>query len=90
MLGDSSVLVPKVGYAEFLPKWKMVFGTSLNLDGVERDVQAARAEFQQRIDGLVTIMLVSALILLGLIALVAVFMRQRPAQPAAADQAQPG
>jgi len=74
VLGDSSVLVPKVGYAEFLPKWKMVFGTSLNLDGVERDVQAARAEFQQRIDGLVTIMLVSALILLGLIALVAVFM----------------
>lgn len=35
---DSSVLVPKVGYAEYLPKWKLAFGTSVNLDGVERDV----------------------------------------------------
>jgi len=74
VLGDSSVLVPKVGYAEFLPKWNMVFGTSLNLDGVERDVQAARAEFQERIDGLVAIMLVSAFALLALMALLAVFM----------------
>ncbi|MCQ4051569.1 methyl-accepting chemotaxis protein, partial [Klebsiella pneumoniae] len=48
--------------------------TSLNLDGVERDVQAARAEFQERIDGLVAIMLVSAFALLALMALLAVFM----------------
>ena len=45
VLGDSEVLVPKVGYSYHLPKWKMVFGTSVDLDGVERDVQAARAQF---------------------------------------------
>ncbi|MBE7376607.1 cache domain-containing protein [Pseudomonas sp. AL-54] len=81
VLGDSSELVAKVGYAEFLPKWKMVFGTSLNLDGVERDVQAIREEFQGRIDGLIAIMLGSALALLVLIALTAVFMSNALLRP---------
>lgn len=70
VLGGSTELVPKVGYAEHLPKWKLVFGTSLNLDGVERDVQVARAEFQQRIDDLLLIMVGSAL---GLLVLIAIF-----------------
>ena len=71
---DSKAVVPKIGYADYLPKWKLVFGTSLNLDGVERDVQAARAEFQQRIDALVGIMLGSAAALLALVAILAVFV----------------
>ncbi|MCW3150092.1 methyl-accepting chemotaxis protein [Stutzerimonas stutzeri] len=81
VLGSSSTLVPKVGYAEYLPKWKMVFGTSLNLDGVERDVEAARAEFQQRIDVLVTIMLGSAAALLVLMAILAIFMSNAVLRP---------
>ncbi len=81
VLGDSSELVAKVGYAEFLPKWKMVFGTSLNLDGVERDVQAIREEFQGRIDSLIAIMLGSALALLVLIALAAGLMSNALLRP---------
>src|SRR3546814_10381462 len=53
----SNALVPKVGYAEYLPKWNLVFGTSLNLDDVERDVGEARAAFQARIDSLTLLML---------------------------------
>src|SRR3546814_3971057 len=64
----SNALVPKVGYAEYLPKWNLVFGTSLNLDDVERDVGEARAAFQARIDSLTLIMLGSALLLLILVA----------------------
>ncbi|WP_019341137.1 methyl-accepting chemotaxis protein [Stutzerimonas stutzeri] len=71
VLGSSTTLVPKIGYAEYLPKWNMVFGTSLNLDGVERDVQAARAAFQDDINELLVIMVGSALGLLVLIALLA-------------------
>lgn len=73
MPGNKAV-VPKIGYAEYLPKWKLAFGTSLNLDGVERDVQAARQVFQQRIDRLMAIMLGSAALLLVLGAGLAVFM----------------
>ena len=74
VLGADKVIVPKVGYSLHLPKWDMVFGTALNLDGVERDVQAARAEFQERIDALVTIMLGSAVALLVLMGLLAMVM----------------
>ncbi|PAU64198.1 chemotaxis protein [Pseudomonas indica] len=67
----SDTLVPKIGYAEYLPKWNLVIGTSLNLDGVERDVQSAREAFQERIDHLLLIMMGSALALLALIAVTA-------------------
>ena len=80
-LAASSTLVPKVGYAEYLPKWKLAFGTSLNLDDVERDVEEAHAEFQQRIDVLVTIMLGSAAALLVLMAILAVFMSNAVLRP---------
>nr|WP_024307464.1 methyl-accepting chemotaxis protein [Pseudomonas sp. P818] len=69
VLGDGKVLVPKVGYSYHLPKWKMVFGTSVNLDGVERDVQAARAQFQQSVDRLLMVMTGSAIGLLLVLAL---------------------
>ncbi len=81
VLGADKVVVPKVGYALYLPKWDMVFGTSLNLDGVERDVQAARAEFQERIDALVMIMLGSAVALLTLMGLMAVLLSNALLRP---------
>ncbi|MBE7926992.1 cache domain-containing protein [Pseudomonas saudiphocaensis] len=74
VLGAEKTIVPKVGYALHLPKWDMFFGTALNLDGVERDVQAARAEFQERIDALVMIMLGSAIALLVLMGVLAMMM----------------
>ena len=78
---DSKAVVPKIGYAEYLPKWKLAFGTSLNLDGVERDVQAARMAFQQRIDRMTTIMLGSAAVLLVLIAGLALFLSNAILRP---------
>ncbi|MGE4407155.1 MAG: methyl-accepting chemotaxis protein [Pseudomonas sp.] len=77
----SDALVPKVGYAEYLPKWNLAFGTSLNLDDVERDVQAARVVFQQRIDGLTMIMLGAALLLLLLMAGLAVLFSNAILRP---------
>jgi len=71
VLGADSKVVPKVGYAEYLPKWDMAFGTSINLDGVESDVQAARAEFEEQIDRLLWIMIGSAVglfVVMGLLA----------------------
>src|SRR5690606_32856768 len=81
VLGADKVIVPKVGYSLYLSKWDMVFGTALNLDGVERDVQAARAEFQERIDALVMIMLGSAVVLLALMGLLALLMSNALLRP---------
>ncbi len=81
VLGADKVIVPKVGYSLHLPKWDMIFGTALNLDGVERDVQAARAEFQDRIDTLVGIMLGSAVALLAVIGLLAMLMSNALLRP---------
>ncbi len=77
----SNALVPKVGYAEYLPKWNLAFGTSLNLDDVERDVVEARAVFQARIDSLTMIMLGAALLLLVLMAGLAVLMSNAILRP---------
>lgn len=81
VLGDGKVLVPKVGYAAYLPKWNLAFGTSVNLDGVERDVQQARAEFQARIDNLLLIMIGSAFALLLLMGVFAVVMSNSILRP---------
>lgn len=81
VLGGGDVLVPKVGYAQYLPKWDLAFGTSVNLDGVERDVQLARAEFQGRIDNLLLIMIGSALALLLLMGGLAVVMSNSILRP---------
>ncbi len=77
----SDALVPKVGYGEYLPKWNLAFGTSLNLDDVERDVVEARAVFQARIDSLTMIMLGAALLLLVLMAGLAVLMSNAILRP---------
>lgn len=81
VLGSDTTLVPKVGYAHYLPKWKLVFGTSLNLDGVERDVQASRADFQSKVDQLLLIMAGSALALLILIAVLAIIISRSVLSP---------
>jgi len=73
-LPSSTALVPKVGYAEYLPKWDLVFGTSVNLDNVELSVKQARKHFDEHISWLLVIMLGTALSLLVLMIIVAVLM----------------
>lgn len=73
-LGASRQLVPKVGYAEYLPKWGMVFGTSVNLDGVETLVREAREQFQASINQLLAVMFGSAFALLIVVAVLATMM----------------
>lgn len=73
-LPSTTQLVPKVGYAEYLPKWDMVFGTSVNLDNVEVAVQKARAHFDEHLNELLGIMIGSSVALLILMAFVTVMM----------------
>lgn len=73
-LPSTNQLVPKVGYAQYLPKWDMMFGTSVNLDTVELAVQEARRHFDEHISQLLLVMVGSALGLLVIMGAVAVPM----------------
>ncbi|MGC5702078.1 cache domain-containing protein [Pseudomonas sp. NFXW11] len=64
----SDVLVPKLGYTEYLPKWDMVLGTSVNLDGIDAQVAAVEASVNQRMEGMVLSILGIAAVLLVVIA----------------------
>ncbi|MEN5093646.1 methyl-accepting chemotaxis protein [Pseudomonas protegens] len=66
----SDVLVPKLGYTEYLPKWDMVLGTSVNLDGIDAQVAAVQDSVNQRMEGMVlSILGIAAVVLLVIAAL---------------------
>ena len=63
--GNTQVLVPKLGYTDYLPKWDMAVGTSVNLDGIEAQVALVQAKITERMEGVVlSIIGVAALVLL--------------------------
>jgi methyl-accepting chemotaxis protein len=63
--GNTQVLVPKLGYTEYLAKWDMAVGTSVNLDGIEAQVALVEAKVQERMDGVVwSIVGIAAVVLL--------------------------
>ena len=86
-LPSSSQLVPKVGYAELLPKWDLVIGTSVNLDLVEERVQAERARFDEHIRWLLGVMIGAAVGLLVLLSIFALVMARTILTPVLAIQA---
>jgi len=80
-LPGGNTIVPKIGYAHYLPKWNLVFGTSLNLDDVEREAQEAGAAFDAKIDNLLLLMGGSALALLLVIGVLAGLFSRTIVQP---------
>ncbi|UVM52385.1 methyl-accepting chemotaxis protein [Pseudomonas sp. B21-015] len=68
MPGNTQVLVPKLGYTEYLPKWDMAFGTSINLDGIEAQVAVVEAKVQERMQGVVLSIVGIAVVVLLVIA----------------------
>ncbi|VVP65404.1 Methyl-accepting chemotaxis protein McpP [Pseudomonas fluorescens] len=66
--GNAQVLVPKLGYTEYLPKWDMAVGTSVNLDGIEAQVAVVEAKVEERMQGVVLSIVGVAVVVLLLIA----------------------
>jgi methyl-accepting chemotaxis protein len=66
--GNTQVLVPKLGYTEYLSKWDMAVGTSVNLDGIEAQVAVVEAKVQERMQGVVLSIVGVAVVVLLLIA----------------------
>jgi len=66
--GNAKVLVPKLGYTEYLAKWDMAVGTSVNLDGIEAQVAVVEAKVQERMQGVVLSIVGVAVVVLLVIA----------------------
>ena len=66
--GNTKVLVPKLGYTEYLPKWDMAVGTSVNLDGIEAQVAVVEAKVQERMEGVLLSIIGIAVVVLLVIA----------------------
>ncbi|APC18420.1 chemotaxis protein [Pseudomonas frederiksbergensis] len=79
--GDSKVLVPKLGYTEYLPKWDMVIGTSVNLDGVDAQVAVVQAEVRDRMEGVLLSIVGIAAVVLLVIAAVGLFVANTLLRP---------
>ena len=71
---NEQVLVPKIGYTEFLPKWDMAIGTFVNLDGIDLQVVEMEAKVHQRMEGVILSIFGIALAVLLVIAVVGVLM----------------
>lgn len=61
---DDSVMVPKMAYSYYLPKWDMALGTAINLDGVEAQIVKVQLAIDQRISTIISSIVVVALVLL--------------------------
>lgn len=67
--GKSEVL-PKLGYTEYLPKWDMAFGSSVNLDGIEAQVAEVQKNVDERMQSMLLSIIGIALLVLVVIAIV--------------------
>ncbi|MDU9408329.1 methyl-accepting chemotaxis protein [Pseudomonas sp. zfem001] len=72
--GNESVMVPKLAYSYYLPKWDMALGTALNLDGIEAQIVEVQSEIDRRIGTIITSIVVVAAILLLVFGVIGVWL----------------
>ncbi|MGA8136523.1 MAG: methyl-accepting chemotaxis protein [Pseudomonas gingeri] len=78
---NDQVLVPKIGYTEFLPKWDIAIGTFVNLDGLEAQVAEVEAKVHQRLEGVILSILGITLVVLLVIAVLGILVANTILRP---------
>lgn len=75
-LPNSTALVQKLGYTEYLPKWDMAFGTAVNLDDLNAELHKLELAIQAQVkQELIGILGVSVIILVVLVVVTQSFVR---------------
>ncbi|AZD16822.1 methyl-accepting chemotaxis protein [Pseudomonas chlororaphis] len=77
----SDVLVPKLGYTEYLPKWDLIVGSSVNLDGIDAQVAEVEASVNQRMRGMVLSIIGIAVVVLLVIAAIGLLVANTILRP---------
>ena len=79
--GNEHVLVPKLGYTEYLPKWDMVIGTVVNLDGIEAQVAEVEASVKERMQGMILSIVAITCVVLLVIAVIGMLVANTILRP---------
>ena len=79
--GNERVLVPKLGYTEYLPKWDMVIGTVVNLDGIEAQVAEVEAGVKERMRGMILSTVAITVVVLLVIAVIGMLVANTILRP---------
>ncbi|MEX5576200.1 methyl-accepting chemotaxis protein [Pseudomonas lijiangensis] len=66
--------VPKVGYTEYLPKWDLVVGSSVNLDNVEAQVAVVKQNVEARLQDMLYSIVGITLLVLVIISVIGIVM----------------
>ncbi|NNA15383.1 methyl-accepting chemotaxis protein, partial [Pseudomonas lundensis] len=74
-------LVPKLGYTEYLPKWDMVIGTVVNLDGIEAQVAEVEASVKERMQGMILSIVAITFVVLLVIAVIGMLVANTILRP---------
>ncbi|AUM70921.1 chemotaxis protein [Pseudomonas fluorescens] len=80
-LPGSKDLVPKLGYTEYLSKWDMAVGSSVNLDGIEAQVALVETKVHERLQGVVLSIVGIAAVALLVIAVVGIVLANTILRP---------
>ena len=79
--GNEHVLVPKLGYTEYLPKWDMVIGTVVNLNGIEAQVAEVEASVKERMQGMILSIVAITFVVLLVIAVIGMLVANTILRP---------
>ena len=66
--------VPKIGYTEYLPKWDLVVGSAVNLDGIDAQVAVVRQNVEARLQEMLYSILGITLLVLVVISIVGMLL----------------
>lgn len=73
-LPGKTELLPKLGYTEYLPKWDMAIGSSVNLDGIDAQVALVERDVEARLQEMLLSIVGVALLVLVIISIIGVVL----------------
>lgn len=80
-LGQGDTAYPKLSYAIWLEKWNLMLGTGFYIDSIDEAVASARKLADEHISATLLRVFVVALVLLGAIALLAIYIANKTLAP---------
>ena len=78
---DEKVLVPKLAYSFYLPKWDMALGTAVNLDNIDKALVEVSEDIDSRVNSILTSILVIAAAMLAALCIAGVLIANSIVRP---------
>ncbi|WP_434456783.1 cache domain-containing protein [Stutzerimonas urumqiensis] len=79
--GNEKVLVPKLAYSYYLPKWDMALGAAINLDNIESQVAQVERDIDERVSSILTSIVAIAAIMLAILGVAGAWLSRSIVRP---------